>query len=89
MKTLLNSLVIAALVGMVSCNSSSQSDKQASDTASILDANRNKLSADTNAVDGTLRDTSEAAQSQYEESTGKQSSRTNVGKDTTGMQPHD
>jgi hypothetical protein len=91
MKKSVNALILASIIGLAACGSSQNSNENASDTTTILDSTQLNSAPDTNAANNSSSDTAKqsASQSQYEESTGKQAPRTNVGTDTTGKQEHD
>ena len=91
MKIVRNSIVITAFFAASACTPSTERNEAASDTSSVFDTTRLNSALDTTAVNNVKANgaVQAATPTQYEESNGKQSSRTNVGTDTTGLQPHD
>lgn len=91
MKIVTKSIAFAAVLAAAGCTPSVNRNEAASDTSSVLDTTRLNTKYDTSAVyDVKANGAVQATQpTQYEESNGKQSSRTNVGTDTTGLQSSD
>lgn len=91
MKAFLNLIFSGSAIFIASCGQPGNQNEMASDTAYILDTTRLNTTADTSAVlDARASGAAQAVSiTQYEESNGKQSSRVNVGSDTTGKQAHD
>ncbi|MFD2161758.1 hypothetical protein ACFSJU_05090 [Paradesertivirga mongoliensis] len=90
MKAFLNLLFSGSALFIASCGEPGNQNEMASDTAYILDTHRSNTAADTSAVNvGASGAAQTVSITQYEESNGKQSSRVNVGSDTTGKQAHD